>query len=604
MSAPTRPRQTQRDLREPEVPQPASALVTGAQALVRALEQLGVNCVFGAVRGTVGPLGGSLSASAQIRYVPTRHEQGAGHAAAGYAAATGQVGVCVASSGPGALSLVTALADAHMDSVPVVAITEQVERSRIGADSGQGADITGITTPITKHTVLVTDPGDLLTAIAEAFHIARTGRPGVVLVDVPRDVLRSGVDFVWPPLIGLSGYRVESRPRPREIDAAAELINSARAPVLYVGGGVVKSGATAELRQLAELTGIPVVTTLMALGAFPDNHELHLGMPGMHGTVAAVAAMQRSDLLIALGARFDDRVTGDKASFAPRAKVVHVDIDPAEIGKNRAVDLGIEGDCKAVIADLYSAITEKRASRGTPDLSGWRQRCNEYRVTYPVAYDRPADGSLSPQLTIEAIGRAVGTGAVYVAGVGQHQMWAAHFLEFAHPRTWLNSGGIGTMGYAVPAAIGAKVALPDTEVWVIDGDGCFQMTCRELATAAAESIPIKVAVINNGNLGMVKQLQAVHYGSRFAHVDLATHSSRTPDFVKLADALGCAAFRCDQEVDVISTITAAREITDRPVVIDFVVHDDALVWPMVAAGTSNDRIMAAWDVRPIYDGAD
>lgn len=601
MSAPTHPGRSMRPRthahRPPRLP---GELMTGAQAVVRVLEQLGVDCVFGIPGGAILPVYDPLLESQLVRHILVRHEQGAGHAAAGYAQATGRVGVCMATSGPGALNLVTALADAQADSVPVVAITGQVPRHAIGTDAFQEADITGITTPITKHNVLVTDPSDLITALAEAFHIATTGRPGAVLVDIPKDVLQAMVAFSWPPVIDLPGYHVVTEHSDQHVSDAVGLIRAAKAPLLYVGGGVIKADACSELRILAELTGIPVVTTLMARGAFPDDHDLHLGMPGMHGTVAAVAAMQRSDLLITLGARFDDRVTGQKASFAPNAKVIHVDIDPAEIGKNRAVDVGIEGDCKDVIAALSAALASTPGASG-PDLGAWRTELDGYRAAYPLSYDRPDDGTLAPQLVIEAIGNAVGPEGIYVAGVGQHQMWAAHFLRFTQPRTWLNSGGIGTMGYAIPAALGAKVGLPDREVWAIDGDGCFQMTCQELATAAVEGVPIKVAVINNGNLGMVKQLQAVHYHSRYSAVELATHSLRIPDFVKLGEALGCAALRCEREDDVAATIAAARAINDRPVVIDFVVNDDALVWPMVAAGTSNDHIMTALQVRPFFD---
>jgi acetolactate synthase-1/2/3 large subunit len=510
----------------------------------------------------------------------------------------------MATSGPGALNLVTALADAQADSVPVLAITGQVPRHAIGTDAFQEADIIGITTPVTKHNTLVTDPADLVTALAEAFHIATTGRPGAVLVDIPKDVLQSTVDFSWPPVVALPGYQVVTEHHDRAVAEAARLIGTAQAPVLYVGGGVIKAQACVELRDLAELTGIPLVTTLMARGAFPDGHDLHLGMPGMHGAVAAVAAMQRSDLLIALGARFDDRVTGLKSSFAPNARIIQVDIDSAEIGKNRAVDVGIEGDCRAVIAALTETLAPVYARSDRPDLRAWRAELEGYRTTFPLSYDRPGDGTLAPQMVIEAIGNAVGPEAIYVSGVGQHQMWAAQYLRFTQPRTWLNSGGIGTMGYAIPAALGAKLGLPDREVWVIDGDGCFQMTYQELATAAIEGVPIKVAVINNGNLGMVKQLQAVHYESRYSAIDLATHSQRIPDFVKLGEALGCAALRCECEADVAATIATARAINDRPVVIDFVVNNNEMVWPMVAAGTSNDHIMAARGVRPFFDNMD
>ncbi|MDF3309632.1 acetolactate synthase large subunit [Rhodococcus sp. T2V] len=578
--------------------------VTGAQAVVRALEELGVECVFGIPGGAILPVYDPLLESTRVRHVLVRHEQGAGHAATGYAQATGKVGVCVATSGPGATNLVTPLADAQMDSVPVVAITGQVGRGLIGTDAFQEADICGITMPITKHNFLVTDPADIPRIIAEAFHIASSGRPGAVLVDIPKDVLQAITTFSWPPERQLPGYRPVTKPHSKQVRAGAALINSAAAPVLYVGGGVIKADAAAELRELAELTGIPVVTTLMALGAFPDSHPLHYGMPGMHGTVAAVAALQRSDLLITLGARFDDRVTGHAASFAPHAQVIHADIDPAEIGKNREVDVPIVGDCRETLRALIAALRLERAAGGAPDLQGWRASLDEVRETYPVSYDRPADGMLSPQLVIEAVGKAAGPDAIYVSGVGQHQMWAAHFVGFEKPRTWLNSGGLGTMGYAVPAALGAKLAAPEKEVWAIDGDGCFQMTNQELATAAIEGVPIKVALINNGNLGMVKQLQAVHYDGRYCSIDLATHSRRIPDFVKLADALGCVALRCEREEDVESVIEQARAITDRPVVIDFVVSDDALVWPMIAAGTSNDHIMAAKGIRPLFDEDD
>ncbi|MBV6756443.1 acetolactate synthase large subunit [Rhodococcus opacus] len=575
--------------------------VTGAQSVVRSLEELGADCVFGIPGGAILPVYDPLLESTRVRHVLVRHEQGAGHAATGYAQATGKVGVCMATSGPGATNLVTPLADAQMDSVPVVAITGQVGSHLIGTDAFQEADISGITMPITKHNFLVTDPADIPRTIDEAFHIASTGRPGAVLVDIPKDVLQAQTTFTWPPERHLPGYRPTTAPHGKQIRAAAAMINSAGAPVLYVGGGVIKADAAAVLRTLAELTGIPVVTTLMALGAFPDSHPLHYGMPGMHGTVAAVAALQRSDLLITLGARFDDRVTGHAASFAPNARVIHADIDPAEIGKNRDVDIPIVGDCREIIGALTDALRIERAAATSPDLRGWRASLDEVRTAYPVSYDRPTDGSLSPQLVIEAVGKAAGPDAIYVSGVGQHQMWAAHFIGFDKPRTWLNSGGLGTMGYAVPAALGAKLAAPEREVWAIDGDGCFQMTNQELATAAIEGVPIKVALINNGNLGMVKQLQAIHYDGRYSQIDLATHSRRIPDFVKLADALGCVALRCEREDDVESVIEQARAITDRPVVIDFVVNDDTLVWPMIAAGTSNDHIMAARGIRPLFD---
>ena len=579
--------------------------VSGAQSVVRSLEELGVETVFGIPGGAVLPVYDPLLDSTKVRHVLVRHEQGAGHAATGYAQVAGRAGVMMATSGPGATNLVTPLADAQMDSVPVVAITGQVARHLIGTDGFQEADISGITMPITKHNFLVKAAADIPKVIAEAFHIAESGRPGAVLVDIPKDILQAQTTFSWPPQIDLPGYRPVTKPHGKQVREAARLINAAKAPVLYVGGGVIKANASAELLELAELTGIPVVTTLMARGAFPDSHQQHLGMPGMHGTVAAVAALQRSDLLITLGARFDDRVTGQLDSFAPDAKVIHADIDPAEIGKNRAVDVPIVGDCQAVIVDLIETLRNERATDpSTPDISEWWAYLNKMRSTYPLSYDRQSDGSMSPEFVISAIGKAAGPDAVYVAGVGQHQMWAAQFISYEKPRSWLNSGGLGTMGYAVPAAMGAKMASPETEVWAIDGDGCFQMTNQELATCAIEGIPIKVALINNGNLGMVRQWQTLFYDERYSNTDLSTHSRMIPDFVKLAEALGCAAFRVEKEADVDEVIAQARAINDRPLVIDFIVGKDAQVWPMVAAGTSNDEIMAAINIRPLFDEED
>ncbi|MFW0791916.1 acetolactate synthase large subunit [Gordonia sp. CPCC 205333] len=576
--------------------------VSGAKSVVRSLEELGVDVVFGIPGGAVLPVYDPLLDSQRVRHVLVRHEQGAGHAATGYAQVAGRAGVCMATSGPGATNLVTPLADAQMDSVPVVAITGQVGRSLIGTDAFQEADISGITMPVTKHNFLVANPIDIPRVIAEAFYIAESGRPGAVLVDIPKDVLQAQTTFSWPPQLDLPGYRPVTKPHGKQVREAVRLINAAKAPVLYVGGGVIKAEASAELLQLAELTGIPVVTTLMARGAFPDSHNLHMGMPGMHGAVGAVAALQRSDLLITLGARFDDRVTGQLSSFAPNAKVIHADIDPAEIGKNRVVDVPIVGDCKAVIADLLESLRSDRATGSTgQDLTEWWSYLDGIRKTYPLSYDAQSDGSLSPEYVIEELGKAAGPDAVYCAGVGQHQMWAAQFVKYEKPRTWLNSGGLGTMGYSVPAAMGAKMASPDTEVWAIDGDGCFQMTNQELATCAIEGIPIKVALINNGNLGMVRQWQTLFYDQRYSSTDLATHSRMIPDFVKLSEALGCASFRVERPEDVASTIAAAREINDRPVVIDFIVGADAQVWPMVAAGTGNDEIMAARDIRPLFD---
>jgi acetolactate synthase-1/2/3 large subunit len=580
----------------PDSPEPP---LTGAQSLVRSLEHAGVDVVFGIPGGAILPAYDPLYDSTTVRHILVRHEQGAGHAAEGYAQATGRVGVCMATSGPGATNLVTPIADAYMDSVPLVAITGQVPRASIGTDAFQEADICGITMPITKHNYLVTDPADIPRVIAEAFHLAATGRPGPVLVDLPKDVLTATTTFHWPTDLNLPGYKPTTRPHAKQVREAARLIAEAQRPVLYVGGGVLKARASAQLRVLAELTGIPVVTTLMARGAFPDSHRQHLGMPGMHGTVAAVTALQKADLLITLGARFDDRVTGQLSSFAPDAAVIHADIDPAEIGKNRLPEVPIVGDVGEVMADLVVALQAEFAAGRRADLTGWWRTVDTWREHYPLGYTVPEDGSLAPQYVIERLGAIAGPEALYVAGVGQHQMWAAQFISYENPYTWLNSGGAGTMGYAVPAAMGAKVGRPEAVVWAIDGDGCFQMTNQELATCALEGIPIKVAVINNGNLGMVRQWQTLFYNERYSNTNLGT-AKRVPDFVRLAEALGCVGLRCDSAQDVDATIDKAMAIDDAPVVVDFVVGADAMVWPMVPAGTSNDEILAARDTRPSF----
>ncbi len=595
MSSSPKPRPTPASLR----PAGSSLPVTGAQSLVRSLEAVGAEVVFGIPGGAILPAYDPLYDSTAVRHVLVRHEQGAGHAAAGYAQATGRVGVCMATSGPGATNLVTPIADAHMDSVPMVAITGQVPSHAIGTDAFQEADIHGITMPITKHSYLVTDPADIPRTVAEAFHLAATGRPGPVLVDVAKDALQAQTTFDYPAEVSLPGYRPTTRPNSKQIKQAARLVAAAQRPVLYVGGGVIRASASAELERLVTLTGIPVVTTLMARGALPDSHPQHLGMPGMHGTVAAVAALQRADLLVSLGARFDDRVTGRLDSFAPGAKVIHADIDPAEISKNRHADVPIVGDCRESIDSLTNAIRADHEAGRAGSITAWQEWTGGLARRFPVGYDTPDGGELAPQYVIERIAAAAGPDATYVAGVGQHQMWASQFISYERPRSWINSGGLGTMGFAVPAAMGAKVGEPDRVVWAIDGDGCFQMTNQELATCAIEKIPIKVAIINNDALGMVRQWQTLFYEGRYSHTDL--HSSRIPDFAKLAEAYGCVGLRCDKADDVDSVVAAAMEVDDQPVVVDFAVHRDAMVWPMVAAGTSNDDIKVARDMAPDWD---
>ncbi len=589
-----------------------SEQVTGAQSLIRALECAGAENVFGLPGGAILPAYDPLFDSTKLRHILVRHEQGAGHAAQGYATATGKVGVCMVTSGPGATNLVTPIADAHMDSVPMVAVTGQVASAAIGTDAFQEADIRGITMPITKHNFLVTDPAEISRTIAEAFYIASTGRPGPVLVDVAKDALQAQTTFEWPTELSLPGYRPVTRPHAKQVREAARLLLEARRPVLYVGGGVIRARAAKELRVLAEMTGIPVVTTLMARGAFPDSHPQHLGMPGMHGTVSAVAGLQRSDLILSLGARFDDRVTGNLDSFAPHAKVVHADIDPAEIGKNRPVDVPIVGDCREVIADLIVTLQAEADAGNQGDYEAWVQMLRGVKSKYPLGYDQPSDGSLAPQYVLERLGTIAGPDAIYVSGVGQHQMWASHFISYEKPNTWINSGGLGTMGFSVPAAMGAKVGRPDATVWSIDGDGCFQMTNQELATCALEGIPIKVAVINNESLGMVRQWQTLFYNERYSNTDLQLlrrqgiagaqrPGVRIPDFVKLAEAYGCVGLACDSPADVDATIDKAMQVDDVPVVVDFRVHRDAMVWPMVAAGTSNDDIKFARDMAPEFE---
>lgn len=567
----------------------------GAHILVNALERAGAEVIFGIPGGAILPAYDPLYDAEGVRHILVRHEQGAGHAAEGYAMASGKVGVCMATSGPGATNLVTPLADAAMDSVPIVAITGQVGSASIGTDAFQEADIRGITMPITKHNFLVRRVEDIAQAVQEAFHIAATGRPGPVLVDITKDALVAEAEFIWPESIDIPGYKPTSKPHRRQVREAAREIREATRPVFYVGGGVVKAQAYDALKDLVDHTQIPIVTTLMARGAYPDSSDLHMGMPGMHGHVAAVGALQRADLLIALGTRFDDRVTGKLDSFAPKARVIHADIDPAEISKNRNAEVPIVGDVKQVTEALREHLDDIDTSRYAP----WRQTLKTMKDKFQPSWEAWDDGTLSPQYAIKRIGELSGPDAYFASGVGQHQMWCAHFLPHEKPGRWMNSGGAGTMGYCVPAAMGAKVAQPDAIVWGIDGDGCFQMTNQELVTCALEGIPVKIAVINNESLGMVRQWQTLFYEGRYSNTNL--RSTHIPDFPKLAEAMGCVGLRATNVDEVDEVINQALAINDRPVVVEFVVHRDAMVWPMVAAGTSNDDIKVAKDMAPDWE---
>jgi acetolactate synthase-1/2/3 large subunit len=577
--------------------------MTGAQAVIATLEAQGVDVVFGHPGGAILPAYDPII-DASLRHILARHEQGAGHMAEGYAHATGKVGVVIATSGPGGTNLVTALADAHMDSVPIVAITGQVARAAVGGDAFQEADITGITMPVTKHNELVHDPERIPGALKEAFHIASTGRPGPVLIDLPKDVLNATVEYRYPEQLSLPGYRPTIRGHSRMVREAARAILRSRRPVIYAGGGMIRAGAHSQLLRLAEMLSLPVVTTLMARGVFPDTHDLHLGMPGMHGHWTAITALQQADLLIALGTRFDDRVTGNLASFAPHAQVVHVDIDPAEIGKNREPDVPIVGDGAVVTQQITEAVQMMLADGATTeDLGPWWEQLRTWRNDHPLRWDQQADGPLKPQTVIKAIGDKLDGNGIIVSGVGQHQMWASQLIRFRHPRTWINSGGLGTMGFCVPAAIGAKVGRPDVPVVAIDGDGSFQMTLQELATASTEHVPVIFCVINNGVLGMVRQWQELFYNKRYSQIELGTD---VPDLVKLADAMGCAGYRCERAEDVEGTLDKAFAVGDSPVLVDFRVDPEEKVFPMIPAGGSNDDIIESaeeWYARGTSDPA-
>jgi acetolactate synthase I/II/III large subunit len=564
--------------------------LTGAQALIKSLEMQGVDVMFGLPGGAILPVYDPIIDSS-IRHILVRHEQGAGHMAEGYAMVTGKPGVAMVTSGPGATNIVTPLANAYMDSTPLVVVSGQVATGSIGTDAFQECDITGVTMGITKHNWLIKDVDDIPRTVAAAFHVATTGRPGPVLIDFPKDIANATMEWYWPSSVDdldLPGYHPLTLGDPELVRQAVALIQAAERPVLYVGGGVLKARAAEALRALAERTGIPVVTTLMARGAFPDSHPQALGMPGMHGHYTAVTAMQRSDLLISLGARFDDRVTGKISAFAPDAKIIHVDIDRAELGKVRRPDVGIAGDCRLVIEELLAALAATEGSTGAPDLDPWWKQIHQWQEQFPLYYDHAEGGAIKPQMVVEELRDAAPDDSIVVAGVGQHQMWASQYWQFDYPYTWVNSGGAGTMGFAVPASIGAKVGRPDRTVWAIDGDGCFQMTAQELVTATSEQIPVKIAILNNAYLGMVRQWQEMFYEERYSEVYL---SPDLPDYVKWAEAMGCVGIRAESPEDVGPAIEKANSIDDRPVVVDFRTDAFEKVYPMVAAGQSNDDIV-------------
>jgi acetolactate synthase-1/2/3 large subunit len=577
---------------------PANGSMNGGQALIKALELEGVEVIFGLPGGCILPVYDPLLDS-PLRHILVRHEQGAGHMAEGYAHVTGRPGVAMVTSGPAATNIVTPMCDAYMDSIPMVVITGQVPTAAIGTDAFQECDTIGITRSVTKHNELVTSAQDIPRAVREAFHIATTGRPGPVLLDIPKDIVdpknpNSAMTWNWPSddevREGLPGYRPTMKGHPRKIREAAELILSSERPVLYVGGGILKSRAAEALRELAELTDIHVVTTLMARGAFPDSHRLCLGMPGMHGNYTAVTSMQKADLLIALGTRFDDRVTGRVGAFAPDAKIIHADIDPAELGKVRRPDVPIVGDCRLVIEELVTVLRNLLdGGAAFSDRSAWKQTISGWQEKYPLTYQQSDPGNaLKPQFVLEQLRDNAPEGTIVASGVGQHQMWASQYWKFEQPYTWVNSGGLGTMGFAVPAAIGAKVGRPEAMVWAVDGDGCFQMTAQELVTAAAERIPVKIAILNNAYLGMVRQWQEMFYEERYSEVYL---SPDLPDYKLWAEAMGCVGMRVESPEEVESAIQKANEIDDRPVVIDFRTDSAEKVFPMVPAGASNDDII-------------
>ncbi|RYQ02592.1 acetolactate synthase 1 catalytic subunit [Bifidobacterium pseudolongum subsp. globosum] len=584
--------------------------MTGAQALVRSLEDLGVKDVFGIPGGAILPVYHAINDQTGFRFILARHEQAAGHAAEGYAVATGEVGVCIVTSGPGATNIITAIADANMDSIPMVVITGQVGVDSIGADAFQEADIVGATYPVAKHSYLVTNAQDVPRVLAEAHYIARSGRPGPVVVDLTKTAQNGEMYYSWPQRMILPGYNPVTEAHGHVLADAARMFQRSFRPVLYVGGGAVRSDAGNEIKALSDLTGAPIVTTLPARGIVPDDDPAVLGMLGMHGTIAATGAVQRSDLLVAIGARFDDRVTGKLEAFAPGARVIHIDIDPAEIGKNRVADVPIVGDVKTVLQALIPQIEQLHKEYGKPDLTTWWKLLDKWVEQYPVAYEEPTDGTLAPQWVVQQLSAEADPNTIWVSGVGQHQMWATQLIEFHHPHQWISSGGLGTMGFGLPAAIGAEIGSQQyfdgkKPVWLIDGDGSFQMTSEELATAFMEGTPIKIALLNNSVYGMVRQWQTLfyekHYSATILHEEEKTGLVGVPDFVKLAEAYGCVGLRARTKEEAIECIRKANEINDRPVLIDFHVWKDAMVWPMIAAGDANDNVTYMPGIKPLLN---
>ncbi|MGD2175055.1 MAG: biosynthetic-type acetolactate synthase large subunit [Candidatus Brocadiaceae bacterium] len=554
---------------------------TGAQILIDALLEQGVEHIFGLPGGAVIALYDELY-DAPLKTILARHEQGAGHMADGYARATGKVGVCVATSGPGATNLVTAIATAYMDSVPVVAITGQVKTHLIGNDAFQEADVTGITRPATKHNYLVKDVRDVARIVKEAFHIAATGRPGPVLIDLPADVASQEASGEVGSEMALPGYKpTTGSGHSRQIEKAAAAINAASKPVLYIGGGIIISGAHVEIGELARKAGIPVTTTLMGLGAFPESDPLSLGMLGMHGTVYANYAVTASDVLIAVGARFDDRITGKVDEFAPNAQIIHVDVDPASIGKNVAVDIPVVGDARDILAELIPLVEERRREK-------WRSQIDQWKEEFPLTYETEGD-IVKPQAVVEGIYKVTGGEAIVVTDVGQCQMWAAQYYRYTEPRTFLSSGGLGTMGFGLPAGIGAQFGRPDSTVFVVAGDGSLQMNIQELATAVVNDLPVKIALLNNGYLGMVRQWQELFFDRRYSHTYLANGN---PDFVKLAEAYGATGILVDTADRIEPALEEAMEVTDGPVLIDFRTDPEENVFPMVPAGQAIDRMIS------------